>query len=469
VTAVPTRALRAQALAPPETRATPAHTARRRPALVHPALAGRIALWSLVGLNEVVVDVLFVRGVPAANAFTAAGQYLGLQAALIMVLQLVLVARLPWLDRRVGMDGLTSWHRWTGFTLFWVVLMHPVFITLGYAQSGQVPFLREFFVLAGQFGVLVGIVAVAVIVLVAVVSIRLARRRLPYELWHAVHLLTYLAVLFAVLHQVYEGSAFNETKVTKVYWWSLWLFAGLALLTGRVLTPVWRNARHRLRVAAVVPEAPDVVSVYVTGRCLDRLPARAGQFFIWRFLTPGGWWRANPFSLSAAPDGRYLRLTAKAVGTGSARLRHLRVGTRVFAEGPYGALTVMHQTKTAALLVAGGVGITPLRALMEELRGHVVLLYRVRGSADAVLVEELMTLARQRGAELHVLSGRTKANPPATNPFHPRNLVALVPDVQQRDVYVCGPSALTSYVLNSLRVLGIPRAQIHAERFTLAG
>ncbi len=469
MTAVPSRALRAQALHPPTTRATPAHSARSRPALVHPALAGRLALWGLVALNELVVDVLFVRGTPAGNAWTAAGQYLGLQAALIMVLQLVLVARIPWLDRRVGMDGLTSWHRWTGFTLFWAVLLHPLLITLGYAQSGKVPLVREFLTLAGQFGVLVGVGSVAVIVLIAALSVRLARRHLPYELWHAVHLLTYLAVLFAVLHQVYEGSTFNASALSRAYWWSLWVFAGIALFAGRVATPVWRNARHRLRVAAVVPESPDVVSVYVTGRHLDRLGARAGQFFIWRFLTPGGWWRANPFSLSAAPDGRYLRLTAKVVGTGTARLRRLRVGTRVFAEGPYGAMTVMHQTKTATLLVAGGVGITPLRALMEEVRGHVVLLYRVRGSADAILVEELMTLARQRGAELHVLSGRTRANPPATNPLHPRNLVAMVPDVQERDVFICGPAGLTGYVLRSLRVLGIPRTQIHAERFSLAG
>jgi hypothetical protein len=79
-----------------------------------------------------------------------------------------------------------------------------------------------------------------------------------------------------------------------------------------------------------------VVSIRVTGRHLDRLPARAGQFFIWRFPGHHRWWQANPFSLSAAPDGRSLRLTVKASGPTSAALRHLPVGTRLFAEGPYG-------------------------------------------------------------------------------------------------------------------------------------
>jgi predicted ferric reductase len=460
VTAAPSQALRV----------TPAHTARRKqPALVHPALAGRLVLWTAVLVNEVLVDVLFLGSAPAGNALVTIGRFLGLQAALIMVLQLVLVARIPWLDRRIGMDGLTSWHRWTGFTLFWVILLHPAFIVLGYAQSARLPVLREFVNFAGQFGTLLGMGAAAVIVVVAVASIRFARRHLRYETWHAVHLATYLAVLFAVIHQVYEGSTFNASTLTRAYWWTLWALAVLALIAGRAAVPLWRNALHRLRVAAVVPESDNVVSVYVTGRHLDRLPARAGQFFIWRFLTPGGWWQANPFSLSAAPDGRYLRLTAKAVGSGSARLRHLRVGTRVFAEGPYGALTVLQQTKTATLLIAGGVGITPLRALLEELRGHVIVLYRVRTPADAVLVQELTELARRRGATLHLISGRTRANAPANNPFHRRNLGALVPDVTHRDVFVCGPSAMTSLVLRSLRELGVPRTQVHAERFSLAG
>jgi predicted ferric reductase len=208
--------------------------------------------------------------------------------------------------------------------------------------------------------------------------------------------------------------------------------------------------------------------VYVTGRHLESLPARAGQFFIWRFPGHNGWWQANPFSLSAAPNDRYLRLTAKAVGATSAGLRDLPVGTRVLLEGPYGAFTDLQRTRDATLLIAGGVGVTPIRALLEESAGSVVVLYRVHTVADAVLLGELQELAQTRRAQLHVLTGRTGAGPPPNRPFEPENLLALVPDIADRDVFVCGPPAMTSAVLRSLRALRVPRHQMHAEKFSLA-
>jgi ferredoxin-NADP reductase len=169
--------------------------------------------------------------------------------------------------------------------------------------------------------------------------------------------------------------------------------------------------------------------------------------------------------LSAAPDGRSLRLTAKGVGGTSRGLRRLPVGTRVFAEGPYGAFTRLNQTTNAILLIAGGIGVTPIRALLEESANGAVVLYRVRTEADAVLLPELQAIA-QRGAQVHVLAGRTGSS--ATGPFEPSRLLALVPDVASRDVFVCGPAAMTAAVLRSLRSLGVPRTQVHAERFDLA-
>src|ERR1700730_3259017 len=291
---------------------------------------GRVVLWAVVLANVAIVEAMYFAAEPSKNTLVAIGKFLGLHTALIMILQLVLVARLPWLDRRIGMDRLTSWHRWTGFTLFWTVLLHPTFILLGYAKFDSLPVLSEITNLAGMLPTLLGMCAAAIIVIAAGLSVRFARRRLRYETWHAVHICLYVAVILALIHQLYEGSTFKASALTAAYWWAMWMFAVVAVVIGRVVMPLRRNARHQLRVAAVVPESDNVMSVYVTGRDLDRLPARAGQFFIWRFLSRGRWWQANPFSLSAAPDGQSLRLTAKAVGSTSAGLRDLPVGTRVF-------------------------------------------------------------------------------------------------------------------------------------------
>lgn len=247
----------------------------------------------------------------------------------------------------------------------------------------------------------------------------------------------------------------------------MWVLVITLLLWFRAVVPIRRNLRHRFTVAAVVPESDDVVSVHVTGRDLEHFPARAGQFCIWRFPGHFGWWQANPFSLSDAPDGESLRMTAKAVGATSAGLRELPVGARVLVEGPYGAFTTLHQDAPATLLIAGGIGITPIRALLEEVTGEAIVIYRVSRATDAVLLSELETLATERGADLRVLAGRTGEGEPPIAPFDAESLAGMVPDIAQRDVYVCGPPPMTEAVLSGLRELGLPRSQVHFERFGL--
>jgi predicted ferric reductase len=433
-----------------------------------PALTAQLVLGGVVLANLAIVEFFYFTEGTGKNPTLTVAKFFGLHAALILMLQLVLIARLPWLDRRIGMDRLTAWHRWVGFTLLWTVLTHATLIVLGYARLDQAPLFRTFLALAGVVASLLGMCAATILVAVAISSVRYARRRLRYETWHAIHMALYLTLVLALVHQLLEGTTFASSALAAAYWWTLWAFVVSALVIGRVVMPLRRNAYHQFRVAAVVPEAHNVVSVYVTGRNLERLPARAGQFFIWRFPGHNHWWQANPFSLSAAPDGRSLRLTAKAVGETSAGLRGLAVGTRVFAEGPYGAFTRLQQVREATLLIAGGVGVTPIRALLEESTGPTIVLYRVHTIADAVLLPELQALAQQRGARLHVLTGRTGAGTPPNSPFDPERLAAAIPDILHRDVFVCGPPAMTEAVLRSLRVLNVPRAQVHAERFSLA-
>ncbi|MBN1174868.1 MAG: oxidoreductase, partial [Micromonosporaceae bacterium] len=115
------------------------------------------------------------------------------------------------------------------------------------------------------------------------------------------------------------------------YWIALHVFVGLCLFWGRVVEPVWVNARHRFRVVNVVREADDWVSIYVTGRRLGTLDVQAGQYFRWRFLHPGCWWQAHPFSLSAPPNPDWLQ--------------DLTPGTRVLLSGPHGAFTPDRRTR----------------------------------------------------------------------------------------------------------------------------
>ncbi|WP_405620617.1 ferric reductase-like transmembrane domain-containing protein [Streptomyces sp. NBC_00076] len=435
------------------------------PTAIRPRVVARTGLYAVLVANLATVTFFFTQAGFASNTLIVLGRLAGLYGALLMAFQLLLVARLPWLDRRIGMDRLTSWHRWTGFGILWTLLTHAVFITFGYAESSSLDPVNQIVDLAETVeGVLRAVVAFGIILVVGAVSARYARRRLAYETWHFIHLYTYVAVVLAFTHQVAVGTTFTASDAATAYWYGVWSVALGSVALGRLVLPLWRNWRHQLRVTAVVPEADNVVSVYMTGRDLDRMPARAGQFFLWRFMTRDRWWQANPFSLSAAPDGRTLRLTAKAAGDGSAGLRHVKVGTRVFAEGPYGAFTAMHRTRPEALLIAGGVGVTPIRALLEELEGHAVVIYRVATDRDAVLYDELRDLALAKGAELHLVTG-----PPVPDRLAPGELARLVPDLADRDVFLCGPPPMMNAVLGSLRELDVPKPQIHFERFSLAG
>jgi ferredoxin-NADP reductase len=245
------------------------------------------------------------------------------------------------------------------------------------------------------------------------------------------------------------------------------------MLTWRVVLPARAWFTHRMLVERVVPEGPGVVSVWVRGHALDQLGVQAGQFMLWRFLAPGHMWSAHPYSLSTAPDGRRLRITVKDAGDHSRDLARLRPGTPVLTEGPFGHFTADRRTNSKALLVAGGSGIGPVRALAEALlrsatgmaRGSVVLVYRASRPADLVLRGELDDLAERYGMVVHYVVGRRTEL--RADPLGAKALLRLVPDLRTRDAYVCGPPGMTYTVLESLRTLGVPPRQMHAEEFTL--
>ena len=176
------------------------------------------------------------------------------------------------------------------------------------------------------------------------------------------------------------------------------------------------------------------------------------------------WWQAHPFSLSALPRPPYLRLTAKAVGDYSASLAHLRPGTKVVVEGPYGTFTRDAQLRPRALLIAAGIGVTALRALLEDLPDALrpVVMLRATRPEDLVLGREVHDLARHKHGQLHEFVGpREEAS------ITSQALRRLVPDLYRRDVYVCGPEGFVAGTVELVRQLRVPDEAIHHEAFAL--
>jgi len=405
------------------------------------------------------------------SGLTSVGRLTGLWSADLLLIQVLLMARLPPLEHAFGRDRLVRIHRVVGFCSFDLMVAHIITIILGYAAGrwSEVP-ATTWDLVTSYGGVLLAVAGTACLGMVVATSIRAARRRLRYESWHLLHLYAYLGVGLALPHQLWTGQEFLQSPAATVYWWTLWAAAAAAVLAWRVGLPLWRNLRHRLRVTSVVRESSDTVSVYLTGRRLDRLPVRSGQFLNVRFLDGPGSSRGNPFSLSAAPDGRSLRITAKALGEGSARLARLRPGTPVLVEGPYGRLSSRAGSHRRVLLAGAGVGITPIRALAEDLPtgpGDVAVLHRFTG--EALFAREFQVLARERGLQLLPLPG-PRQHPgsmlgPAAGPDDLAALRAWVPDLAERDVFLCGPTPWTEGVERLLAAAGVPADQVHTESF----
>ena len=425
-------------------------------------------LWA-IGLGACVVIGLWWQDTTSVHGWgewlTGAGRILGLLAGYGVVVLVALMARLPPLERGVGSDRLARWHAMGGRYIVSIVVAHALLIIWGYAVTAHTNVVSESGDLLTQYpDVLMATVAGFLLLGVGIVSMRAARRRMRYETWYYLHFYTYLAIALAFSHQFADGASFVNSLVVRFWWSAMYLTVAVLVIWYRIVVP-WRAfVRHQLRVLGVREEAPGVVSVYIGGTRLAELAAEPGQFFRWRFFNRSLWWSSHPFSLSAAPGEDRMRITVKDAGDHSRLLRALRPGTRVWAEGPFGAFTVdQAASDRGVVLVAGGVGITPLRAIFAALPGRVTLIYRATRWDDVVFRNEIDAIARTRGAAVHYLVGSRAAL--GGDPLTAAGLRRLVPGLHKQDVYVCGPAGMTSSVVDALREAGVPRGRVHYESF----
>jgi ferredoxin-NADP reductase/DMSO/TMAO reductase YedYZ heme-binding membrane subunit len=442
--------------------------ARLRPARQRPRVVDALAAAAGIGLGLTIGLAVTAESSGSLSApggiATALGRLAGLLAAYAMVVVVLLVARVPPLERAIGQDRLVAWHRKLGPWPLYLLVAHAVLITVGYAQQARDGVLHQLGQLLWTYpGILAATAGSILLFAAGITSYRLARRRMAYETWWSVHLYTYLALLLSFSHQIGTGASFVGHPVARFWWTLLWLGTLGAVVAARIGLPVWRSLRHRVRVVGVTPEGPGVASIMLRGRRLDRLPVAGGQFFHWRFLRRGLWWQAHPYSLSAAPAGDLLRITVKDLGDHSADLARIEPGTHVAIEGPYGTFTADTAAHDRLLLVGAGVGTAPVLALLHELpqEADVTVLLRASTPEELVLRDEVADDVQRRGGRLVELVGprdRVRLDAEA--------LRALVPDVRRREVYLCGPDPLAHRLTAELQRAGVSEDHIHFESFT---
>ena len=405
-------------------------------------------------------------GLGLVGVLQAVGQVSGFVSALAALGAIVLTARPMWLERRYGFDRLLAAHRWFGIVTVAALVVHAVTDTAAWGMSTQQHIVAALVdLMTHEAWMWSAVVGAVLFVVIGLTSWRRLRRHMSYETWYFLHTLGYLAVLLGFGHQLTLGSDIAG-RVFATWWWVGLAVAVLAVVLWSRIGVFVHALRRPLYVSAVSKEAARTYALHVSGPGLQRLHVSSGQFFSVRPLAKGLWWQSHPFSVSAAPTTAGLRFTVKELGDDTPALTRLRPGTRVLLEGPFGVFTADQADGAKVLLVAGGVGIAPIRALLEDLRPEQepIVIVRVHHERDLAHRAELDRLIAARNGRLIVIAGPRAAMTPA-QPFAAEHLALLVPDLAERHAFICGPDALESAVHRGLRRAGMAPARIHHERF----
>lgn len=444
----------------------PAQPRGQRLRLWRALLAGSVWVGTAFSVVPHLIDGAGQRFTGLPDVLGGFGVAAGLVAMNSMLFMLLLAARVPVIDRVLGQVRAIRWYRLLGRVTVLGVLTHVALIITGTGWTNRDD-------LAGAVGSLwsgnlpLVFASAALLLLTTIASVLAVCRGLRREVRHLLNILSYAAVLLAIPHMLRLDPVFLPGRAQRIYWGVLLVFVGACLLWYRLLTPLLRSWRHRLKLANTVHLTPDLLHLEFTGRHLDRLMARAGQCFAWRLLTPQLWTRTHRFFLSAAPTRDRLRITVRITDEHTAELAAARPGTRVIFAGPYGAFTDASRTRDGLVLIGAGTDLAPIRSLLEATTAHpadTVVILRASAPEELFLLDEFQQLCDDRGIVLHLMTGPRHEGRWVSIGYAGHDLSTLAPDLENSDVFVCGPGGFVDSVLAEARDLGVAPEQCHEER-----
>lgn len=420
------------------------------------------ALWALTLLQNLSTT---------ASIVIAVSLLAGLLATYFALIQFMLMSRIGWIEQEFGLDRLASFHRINGYSAIILMLIHVPLITLGYAMQAHVGYLKQYFdlifhyqyVIFASFGLILFLVIIGS-------SIYIARKRLKFETWYYVHLMAYLAIIFVSLHQFAIGRSFQTNSAYFYGWLGLYLFVAVNVLVYRFGFPVYNLYRFGFRVAKVEAETGTATNVYISAKDVERLGVVPGQFILVRFFQAGFIYEEHPFTVSQIPKGDMLRLTIRKSGDFTEQIPQLKVGTKVLVSGPFGRFTHNVEQKSKRLLIAGGVGITPIHSLLQESVASTidsVVLFGNRDSSDVPLKREVEVLSRNASVSFHPIYSDEEVSGAEKGYVSGELIERLVPDYKQRDIFLCGPPVMMIAIITDLKKLGIDESLLHYEQFGL--
>lgn len=424
-------------------------------------------------------DQRFLRGgeLQYAMTMTAIGQMLGLVGMAMFALNLVLSARLKWLESIFGgMNKIYIVHHTLGGLAFILLLLHPLFLVARYLQAeGQAiknaltlyvwnpTCVANFSLFSPDCSTMYAVVGLSLMILFLVITFFV---KLPYPTWKLTHKFLGLAFFFASLHVLTIAS--DVTTVTYLKYYMFFLvaagFLGVLYRTvlGFIIVP---RVEYVIDEVRSVSESVSEIVMHAKNekQCIRYTP---GQFIFVGFPDVSGLGEVHPFSLSSQPEGVCISIGVKALGDYTKRLRELHHGMRAIVEGPFGRTSYVYYPRKSQIWIAGGIGITPFLGMARSLKSDdgykVDLYYSVVDRNEAAFLGELEQIAAQN-SNLRLISWFSKEKSFLTAEAIIKESVGVL----GKEIFLCGPPTMMKALKAQFGKWKVPVANIHSEEFSI--
>jgi len=434
------------------------------------------ARWFRIGLYVVLVTlpvwmVTFL-GAPSEGVLNDVGRNFALVGFMILVVQFLLAARIKWIERAFGLDILIRYHKYVALAAVGFLVIHPVLLALGHGSWKLLTRLDlPWYIWAGKLALILLIVNIFS-------SVYQGKLGLKFEKWRLGH--DFSAIIILIISFLHAWFAGDDLKVLpmQVLWVTIFIGAVVLFIHHRFLRPA-RLGRHPYGVEEIRQETGDVWTVKLVpapGRAIgDYMP---GQFhFLTFFRAPGLPVEEHHWTISSSPAQKnFICSTIKAVGDFTTTIGQTKIGDTALVHGPFGRYSyVLHPEERDLVFLAGGIGITPLMAMVRHMRDvgdkrSVTLLYANKKKEGIVFRRELHQVAAGKNPNLtlvHILSRPDESWAGETGHLDREKIEKYCGrTLGEKTFYVCGPVKMAEELVRILSRMGVSKHQIRREIFS---
>ncbi len=419
------------------------------------ALIAVIVGWLLGNINTITLP---------GSLLVSVARLFGLIAAFSILLEVLLISRIPLVENYFDLDRILDLHRLNGYGVLLGTIGHIVFLSFGYSAASQINAFSQFIQLNTQNrNVLLASIGTIIFFIAALISIKIIRQRLKYEVWYSIHLFIYVAILLVFFHQISNGGDFKDQVWFKYYWITLYVLVLGSLLIYRLSRPIYKYFKHKFTIQKITREAEDIYSIIVTGKNITKFLFLPGQYATIRFLKRGLWFQAHPYSVSSELGQDYIRFTIKLKSNYSRDILTLGSGTKVLIEGPRGSFIPTRSDKDVVILIACGIGIAPFLSSINKLllsKKAVYLFYAVHSPKMVAFKKQL---DNYKLAGLHLKYCISTSGSRIDD-----NLLKYCASINEdADIFICGPTTTSKLFIKKLASFGVPKSNLKSEQFIL--